>query len=51
MVPQVPSAVRASCSLHLPGHPQHPPVLRHEEGWAEEAAADNQPDQQQLEEK
>ena len=45
MVPQVPSAVRASCSLHLPGHPQHPALLRHEESRAEAAEADDQQDE------
>ena len=49
--PQVPSNIRTSGALHLPGHPQHPPLLRHEESRAETAATDNQPDQQQHEEK
>ena len=48
---QVPSDIRTSAALHLPGHPQHPPLLRHEESRAEAAEADNQPNQQQHEEK
>ena len=51
IVGQVPGDIRTSPALHLPGHPQHPPLLRHEESRAEAAEADNQPDQQQHEEK
>ena len=36
---QVPSCVRPPGSLRVPGHPQHPPVLRHQEGREKEAEA------------
>ena len=42
---QVPSDIRTSAALHLPGHPQHPALLCHEESWAEEAQADDQQDE------
>ena len=44
---QVPCGVRAGGALHLPRHPQHPPVLRHETRRAEAAPADHQQDKQQ----
>ena len=39
---QVPSCVRPPGSLRVPGHPQHPPVLRHQEGREKEAEAHGQ---------
>ena len=44
---QVPCGVRAGGALHLPRHPQHPPVLRHETRRAEAAPANHQQDKQQ----
>ena len=34
--------MRAPCALRVPGDPQHPPVLRHQEGREEEAEAHGQ---------
>ena len=45
IVGQVPGDIRTSPALHLPGHPQHPPLLRHEESRAEEAHVDDQQDE------
>ena len=42
---QVPLPLRTAPALHLPGHPQHPALLRHEESRAEEAEADDQQDE------
>ena len=41
----VPLSLRPAPTLHLPGHPQHPALLCHEESWAEEAQADDQQDE------
>ena len=41
----VPLSLRTAPALHLPGHPQHPPLLRHEESRAEEAEVDDQQDE------
>ena len=37
--------MRAPGALRVPGHPQHPPVLRHQEGREEEAEAHGQQSQ------
>ena len=42
---QVPRGVRPPGALRVPGVPQHPPVLRHQEGGEEEAEADGQQSQ------
>ena len=34
--------MRAPGALRVPGHPQHPPVLRHQEGREKEAEAHGQ---------
>ena len=34
--------MRTPGALRVPGHPQHPPVLRHQEGREEEAEAHGQ---------
>ena len=47
---QVPRDLRAGGPLHLPRHPQHPSVLRHEAGRAAPPSADHQQDQQQRQE-
>ena len=47
---QVPRDLRAGGPLHLPRHPQHPPVLRHEARRAAPPPADHQQDQQQRQE-
>ena len=39
---QVPSVVRPFVPLRLPGHPQHPPLLRHQEGWETQTEAAGQ---------
>ena len=41
----VPLPLRPAPALHLPGHPQHPPLLRHEESGAEKTEADHQQDE------
>ena len=39
---QVPRDLRAGVALHLPRHPQHPPVLRHAPGRAAQAPPHHQ---------
>ena len=39
---QVPCYLRSLPPLRVPGHPQHPPLLGHEEGGEEEAEADGE---------
>ena len=41
----VPLPLCPAPALHLPGHPQHPPLLRHEESRAEETQVDDQQDE------